>query len=258
MSEIDGKGISQLLLSPLFLLNHILGTVVPGALLILLLALKGNLLLRAGWLNPLFGYKTKVAIFLMLAFVIGSMLRLPLQFVVMAAKSFAPKAAQDAKLFLKEQPEAVRQAITGAMTDGVLLARPALMDRLSLLQTDVAFHLGIGTALLVAALVPGDSGLRWLEALLGLAMFVVGIRKGSQYTDQVWSAIGTGIAGILGSMTPEQIAMAKAVVKSLRLEAFEAQVPQATTAETPAPSSTLASKPESIASTEAQGPALIS
>jgi hypothetical protein len=235
MSEIDGKGISQLLLSPLFLLNHILGTVVPGALLILLLALKGNLLLRAGWINPLFGYKTKVAIFVMLAFVVGSMLRLPLQLIAMAIKPFAPKAAQEATIFLKGQSDVVRQIVGAAMTDGVLLARPALMDRLSLLQTDAAFHAGIGTALLVAASISGDGSLRLLEGVLGLAMFLVGIRNGRHYNEQTLSVVGIGIVDILGSMTPQQISLVKAAIKSLGLETIEAPVPQATTTVTPAP-----------------------
>jgi hypothetical protein len=253
MSEIDGKGISQLLLSPLFLLNHILGTVVPGAVLILLLALKGNLLLRAGWLNPLFGYKTKVALFVMLAFVFGSMLRLPLQLLALVIKPSSPKPPEE---FLKGQPDVVRQIVSAAMTDGVLLARPTLMDRLSHLQTDVAFHIGMGTALAVAALVSGDGSLRLLEGLLGLAMFLVGIRKGMKYNEQVLSVVGIGIVDILGNMTPQQISIAKAAIKSLGLGTIEAQVPLATT-ETPA----LASKPESASiekGPEPEGPALIS
>jgi hypothetical protein len=235
MSGIDGKGITQLLLSPLFLLNHLLGTIVPGALLILLLALKSNLLLRAGWLNPLFGYKTKVAIFVLLAFVFGSMLRLPLQLLGMAIRPFTPKPAQERNVFLKGQSEAVRQAVGAAITDGVLLARPALMDRLSLLQTDAAFHMGIGTSLLVAALVPGDGSFRWLEGLLGLAMFLAGVKKGRHYSDQTLSVVGIGIVDILGSMSPQQIGMAKRAIKALGLETGPTEAPPVTEASSPAP-----------------------
>jgi hypothetical protein len=231
MSEIDGKGISQLLLSPLFLLNHILGTVVPGALLILLLALKGNVLLRNGWLNPLFGYKTKVAIFLMLAFVIGSMLRLPLQLLAVALKPLLPKTA--APVFASGHNPMVQKMIGAIMTDGVLLARPALSDRLSLFQTDAAFHVGIGTALLVAAFVPGDGSLRTLEAVLGTAMFLIGFRKGVSLSNHTVNIVAVGLADIIGGMTPQQLSIAKAVVISLGLDTASVEV-----------SPTIAAKPE--------------
>jgi hypothetical protein len=119
MTEIDGKAISQLLLNPLFLLNRILGTIVPGALLIMLLDLKGNVLLRNQWLNPLFGYRTKLGMFVMLAFVIGSILRLPLVWVGSLLTLLLPKAP--------EIP-AIKKMYGAVMTDGVLLANPALID----------------------------------------------------------------------------------------------------------------------------------
>ena len=75
MLDMDSKGIHQLFLSPLFLLNQILAIIMPGALLILMLGLKGNATLRAVWLASAFGYKTKVAIFLLLAYFLGSALR---------------------------------------------------------------------------------------------------------------------------------------------------------------------------------------
>jgi hypothetical protein len=47
--EIDHKGVNQLLLSPLYLFDQILSTVIPGALFMLLLGLKGNAMLRVFW-----------------------------------------------------------------------------------------------------------------------------------------------------------------------------------------------------------------
>jgi len=224
MSEIDGKGINQLLLSPLYLLNHILGVLMPGSFFILLLALKGNVLLRNGWTNPLFGYKTKVALFLMLAYVIGSMLRLPLQWFAAAFKPFLQKTP--ATVF-KNQPPEVQKALTAILTDGVLIAKPFLLDRLSLRQSDVAFHVGVGIALLVAAFVPGDGSLRWLEAVLGTAMFVSGFRKGKDLVDETIGAIGIGLAHVIGGMTAQQLAIAKATLSSLGL-GINSEVAQAT------------------------------
>src|SRR5207302_465758 len=123
------------------------------------------------------------------------------------------------------------------LTDGVILARPALSDRLSLWQTDAAFHVGVGTALLVAAFVPGDGSLRWLEAVLGTAMFVIGVRKGNHYSDQVLNIVGVGLADIIGGMTPQQLSIAKAAVKSLGLDITNVEVAQAIATVSEPPSS---------------------
>jgi hypothetical protein len=232
MSEIDGKGINQLLLSPLYLLNHIFGVLMPGAFFLLLLALKGNVLLRNGWTNPLFGYKTKVALFILLAYVVGSMLRLPLQWLAAAFKPFQTPAT----VFKNQHPE-VQKALTAILTDGVLIARPFLLDRLSLLQSNVAFHIGVGIALLVAAFVPGDGSLRWLEAFLGTAMFVTGFRKGKDLVDETIGAIGIGLAHVIGGMTAQQMTIAKATLVSLGILGTNPEVAQATVITTEVPES---------------------
>jgi hypothetical protein len=217
MDNLESKSISQLLLSPLFLLNEILGTVVPGALLLLLLGLKGNVLLREGWMNPLFGYKTKIAISLLLAFIFGKMLRLPFHFIGVVLRRFKPEKALEVPDFLKGHSESVRQMVVAAMTEGVLVARPVLMDRVSLLQSDVTFHIGLGTALVVAACIHGDgSFLREIEAILGLGMLLLGFAKSVEYQERTWSAIGIGLVDIIGNMTPEQVGWAQALMKSLR------------------------------------------
>jgi len=222
MGEFDGKGISQLLLSPLFLLNYILGTIVPGALLLLLLGLKGNLMLRNEWLSPLFGYKTKVAIFALLAYVLGSILRLPIQWISALLKLLIPKRlitqeTGSPTVLLKGQPPAVEKMLNAVITDGVLLATPSLIDRLSHVQTSATFHIGAGTALLVAAFVPGDGSLRWIEGVLGLGMFYSGLVKAHEFKEHSIAAVGIGMANILASLTPQQIMLAKAAIKSLGL-----------------------------------------
>jgi hypothetical protein len=216
MTEIDGKAISQLLLNPLFLLNRILGTIVPGALLIMLLGLKGNVLLRNVWLNPLFGYRTKLGMFVMLAFVIGSILRLPLVWVRSLLTLLLPKAP--------EIP-AIKKMYSAVMTEGILLANPALIDRLSHINTDAAFHFVTGTAFLVAACVPGDGSLRYLEGLVGFGMLWAGLIKAQQYRERALNAVGIGLASIIATMTPQAI-VAQATIKTLGLESkVAAEVP---------------------------------
>jgi hypothetical protein len=207
MGELGDKGLSQLLLSPLFLFNQILGTIVPGALLMMMLGLKGNQLLRGMWLSPLFGYRSKVGIFLMLAFVVGNILRLPIVFVASLSK-------KEKTFWLKGQAPEVQKMVGAVITDGVILSTPGLVDRLSLLQADGAFHIGTGTALIVAAFVPGDGSLRWIEGALGAGMFWAGVLKGRKYADEVLGIIGIGMANILARMTSQQLVVLKAMVRT--------------------------------------------
>jgi hypothetical protein len=225
MNEFDGKGISQLLLSPLYLLNYVFGTILPGALFLMLLGLKGNAVLREAWLSPMFGYKTKIAIFCVLAFVVGSAVRLPLLLLfafirLTLPKRFFPKQ-EEAVLsqFLHDKSPELSKMLNAVVTDGVLLANVSLMDRLSHLQADAAFHIGTGTALMIAACVPGDGSLRWIEAGVGFGLFCAGFKKAYQYKEQLLGALGIGIANILAGITPYQMTLAKAVIKVFGLGA---------------------------------------
>ena len=92
------------------------------------------------------------------------------------------------------------------------------MDRLSLLKADAGFHIGTGTALLIAAFIPGDGSLRGLEAFVGVAMFCVGSWKSRQCQDQVWHIMGVGLANVIGRLTTQQIQIAAAIINSLRVD----------------------------------------
>jgi hypothetical protein len=84
----QAKGLSQLLLSPLFLFREVLGTIVPGALLLLLLAYKGSPALHHVWLDSPFGYRIKIALFLLFAYVVGKALVTPLLFVIASRRMY--------------------------------------------------------------------------------------------------------------------------------------------------------------------------
>jgi len=214
MPDIDTKQVHQLLLSPLFLLNHILGVTAPGALLMLMLAFKGNTTLRVAWLYSPFGYKTKVTIFLLLAYFFGSVLR-AFAMCVMSVLTKNP-APPEMSSWVKEQTPEIQKMLIAMATDGVLMSTPGLIDRLSVIQADGGFHIGTGMALLVAAFIPGDGHLRWLEAIFGLLMFSAGVLKGRKYNEEVLGMIGVGWANLLGRMTPQQIQIASAVINSMK------------------------------------------
>ena len=220
------KGITQLLLSPLFLLRMILGTVVPGALFLLLLAHKGNPVLRHAWQDSPFGYKTNVAVFLFLAYVVGNALVLPILFIGACKRYYhhigtAAGKPQSVAPSLPDKPygayteaEISKDMLSGIVTDGMILSTPGLMDRLSLVHSDAAFHFGTGCALLIAAVFPGDN-LRWVEAVVGFMMLCVGIDKARTLTTTYLQHIGIGLASQLASMSPQQVHVWAAMVKAL-------------------------------------------
>jgi hypothetical protein len=202
--DIDHKGINQLLLSPLFLWDQILGTIMPGTVLMLLLAFKGNATIREVWYNSPFGYKTKIAAFVLLSYVVGNAVKLPVYLFVPLQKKKQEKDLLNMPAWLKEQSPEVQKMIHGAASEGALLATPGLVDRVMLWKADAAFHLGTGMALFIAAMVPGDGSLRWLEAFVGLVMIRVAMWKGKQYQDQLLHNTGIGYANLFARMTPQQ------------------------------------------------------
>lgn len=223
---MDNKDLSQLLLSPLFLFNHILGVLAPGALLILLIALKGNKVVEHLWLQAPLGYKTKVAVFVLFAYIAGSVLKLPISLISAFTKRFSPTLP----FALKGQSEEVSKMLRAIVTDGAILSMPGLMDRLSLFQADAGFHFGAGMALLIAAMIPGDGILRLVELALGGGMCWAGIRKARTYTDEAVGLVGIGLANVVARMSPQQFSVASAIFKGLGIAK---DIPQATIGTSP-------------------------
>jgi hypothetical protein len=224
----QAKGLSQLLLSPLFLFREVLGTIIPGALLLLLLAYKGSPVLHHVWLDSPFGYRTKIALFLLLAYIVGKALVTPLLFVIASRRIYgriatevrAPTAGPPAPPGGRPGPEgeAASYMLQGAVVRGPILWTRGLEDRLSILQSNAAFHVGTGCALLVAAAFPGDN-LRGTEALLGFAMLVVGIHLGHESNKEYVRFVGTGLFDRLVNMTPQQIQIVAAWLNAVKARA---------------------------------------
>src|ERR1700686_1573251 len=137
--EMDHKGINQLLLSPLYLFEQMLSTVIPGGIFISLLCLKGNALLRTLWYESPLGYKTKIAAFILLAYVVGQLVKLPLSLIFTLRKQDDISGLPDS--WKKQVPE-VRKMLKGMVIDGALLSTPGLMDRLSVIKAEGGFCLG--------------------------------------------------------------------------------------------------------------------
>jgi hypothetical protein len=128
----------QLLLTPLHLLLDIQGVMIPGISFLLLLAFKGNSTIQAIWWHSPFGYKTKVALFLLLSYVVGKLIFLPfsifLSLMALIRKVAKQPSPQAEPVVWSHLPKEQRDLVTGVVTLGPLLATPGLMDRLAVMQ----------------------------------------------------------------------------------------------------------------------------
>src|SRR4029077_13661143 len=166
--------------------------------------------------------------FILLSYVVGHLVKLPLSLVVSFRKKEDISGLPDS--WKKQTPE-VRKILKGMVIDGALLSNPGLIDHLSVTKAEAGFHVGTGTALLLAALGPGDGSLRWLEALIGLAMFWVGVSKVKEYTGRVLETVGVGLANVFAKMSTQQLQLTAALFKNLDL--FPPDVPFPTEAPLP-------------------------
>src|SRR6266566_1352125 len=89
MSDLESEakssansGLSQLLFGPVYLIGEAIGFVLPGVLFCLGLLLKGQRAPFAAFDLTFLGYRTRVFVFLLIAFVVGKILTSPLRLIL--------------------------------------------------------------------------------------------------------------------------------------------------------------------------------
>lgn len=208
--EDQGGVFHRLLLSPLNLLHDILGTVIPGGIFLLLLAFKGNAVVRSAWVHLPFGYNTNLAIAIVISYAVGKTLQL-------ATFPFWLKKDAEAPQNLKHLPNESRQMLFGALTEGVFSALPILTDKMAVLHADSAFHAGMALCLIVAGCFPGDGKLRIVEILLGILFLTAGTIKMRLYQDALLRYAGAGLATVIARSSKDQLTLAAAIFRGLGL-----------------------------------------
>jgi hypothetical protein len=166
------QGVDRLLLAPVFLLYEIVSVLIPGLLFVVLLFVKGNHSLVAAMQSQLLGYKTKLSIAALFAYVAGKVFNLPAN--SLFKSSVDRWRAEIAKPGPKLQSS--REAFaTGVFLLPGLFAREHILDYIIVQAMNAAFQLSTGLVLVVSSLFPGDH-LRFVEALVGLVLSVFGYR----------------------------------------------------------------------------------
>lgn len=202
--------VNRILLSPLYLLNDILGSVIPGAIQLLLLGFKGNALVRGFWFGLPFGYKTNVAVALAVSYVIGKFLILPfLPLLLLKTKNVEAQGP------LAQLSPDSRGMVMGVIVEGALLATPGLEDKIAVRRASIALHAGVGLSLILSSFFPGDGNLRWVEAGLGCASLIGALILARLYNKTLAGTIGVGIANLLARMTKEQMQFFVTILNNL-------------------------------------------
>jgi hypothetical protein len=207
------------LLGPLSLANEIFGGLLPGCILTMLLAVKSR------WIQSLFsygllGYKTKVACALVVSYVFGkaslSVVTLADELVRSAHKqrtiADAAKKSGDSKStplqvlskIIADSPRA-KSFVLGLFGGSFLLGKSGAYEYYAAYNADTLFHLSAGLTLTIAALIPGDGRLRYLEAILGVVLLARGLRSAWRRTDEFAGLFGMMVGSNLAKMTPEDL-----------------------------------------------------
>jgi len=152
-------GASRILLAPVFLLFEITASLLPGMTLAVLIAFKRNPEFVRTFDHLPFGYKTKIAVGLLLCFVAGRVLCFPGRFL---EKWFTDRLQDDRKKN-PDAPESLKHLAVGIFFLPSLFGRSEALTYIMLVRTDCYFSLNTGLALLIASAIPGDGILRLIE-----------------------------------------------------------------------------------------------
>lgn len=176
--DFKPEGIRNLLLGPMTLLGELMGALVPGVLFLLLLIAKRVPAAASAVAWDGFGYKTKVACGLLIAFVVGKVFYIPLMslpnlFVRRTAKFKLVDPKKNGTLWEQLTPEA--RHLFGGIFAVEFLKGATAWEHLNVAYAETTFRLSTGAVLVVASAIPGDGRLRWVELLIGTLFIVYGV-----------------------------------------------------------------------------------
>jgi hypothetical protein len=221
--------VERTLLGPLSLAVELYGALCPGLVFILLLAIKRHWT-AAALSYPLLGYKTKIALILFAAYVIGKTFLGALGLVSWAAQKAHKwatnrKESQEAQQkgqtpttqlswLLSEAGKAwkkypgVRSVVAGFLGGAILSNESQLMDHYTMAQASAAFYLNTGIVLIVSFFIHGDvQPYRVLELAAGIILYLRGvILSGEESKVIVRSSYGVALSNYLANLKPEQSA----------------------------------------------------
>ena len=193
------EGLDRLLLAPVFLIYEVFAVFVPGLLFMLLLLLKGNHTIVTALQSSLLGYKTKLAIAALFAYLAGKIFNLPTNYLL-------PWCIQKWSVGLQPQSKQMKNArqtfVLGVFLLPSLFGTEHTLDYFVLTMMNASFQLSTGLVLVVSSLFPAGDQFRRIEGLLGIVLCVVGYRSFVTLPTMLIAMLGIGMSGTLQKILP--------------------------------------------------------
>ncbi|MBI4166810.1 MAG: hypothetical protein HY508_13875 [Acidobacteria bacterium] len=214
LAEKSAEGSQKLLLAPFYLVTEIFGALIPGILFALLLVGKGNALAINGLGSDLIGYKTKIVAGLIVCYIVGTILRIPIE--LSGGWVFGGPALISKDAFKQEGGKDMLAYFLGGMVAfPALLGKRRGIDYLAAVYTMSTYYCTCGMALILAGLIPGDGPLRYVEFILGLLMLFVGFLKLRSIFQLAIALIGLSAADWLGKIPTGSIPSILSILASI-------------------------------------------
>jgi hypothetical protein len=220
------EGVERLLLAPVYLIYEIVAVLFPGVLFIILLLAKGNHSVISAFQNPILGYKTKICIAVVIAYLAGKVFSGPADGLRV---HFTAKFSQEAqKPNSKTTQDLAKKFLIGVYFLPGLYASEHALDYLVMTMMNVSFSVTTGIVLLISACIPGDHYLRWVELGVGPLLLIRGYRGYKVSLEFAVYMLGVTLSSEVQKLVPGVAPLQTAAALLNRLAAI-----QSTTQETP-------------------------
>jgi hypothetical protein len=171
VTKASKEGFERLLFAPTFLIAEVFSILLPGVLFILLLLAKSNHAVVAAFQTNLLGYKTRIIVALISAYLLGTVFAIPSQLIFKLQLWIWGKRYRDTQS--PHFRDGLNKFLLGAFVLPRLIGTEHTLEYMVLAAMLPAFHVTTGVALICASFFPGD-GFRWLEAAFGSVFFLRG------------------------------------------------------------------------------------
>jgi hypothetical protein len=222
VSPIKGgakEGVERLLLAPVYLIYEIVAVLLPGVLFIILLLAKGNHSVISAFQNPILGYKTKICIAIVLAYLAGKVFSGPADGLRVHFTEKFTKEAQNPNS--KTTHDLAKKFLIGVYFLPGLYASEHALDYLVMMMMNVSFSVTTGIVLLISACIPGDHSFRWVELAVGVLLLIRGYRGYRVSLEFSVYMLGVTLSSEIQKLAPGVAPMQTAAALFARLAAMQ-------------------------------------
>jgi len=207
-AELQGESGRRILLAPLFLLEEFAGAFIPGILFFSLLLEKNRAYISSAAYSFL-GYRTKIALICLVAYLVGRVIN----DIVGSALIFLMQRKSEKLLcgnlnkfgvdIISKLDKSSRYMLFGFLAAPVMNGGGKEVDIYYAAKAGTSLELCSGVALLAGGLIPGGN-LRAAELVMGLLLFIFGIRKRIEMRHILAMILGMTISRLLTERTLEE------------------------------------------------------